>query len=107
MALPDKLRCGALRANRLPAGEDLPRIPATTSRIRPANTPSWPRRQRRWCPPDLSGHHFQPFKRVFHAATTPFLLQILQGPDHSRVRPARGLDCQRCAEPQPQRKPRP
>ena len=27
-------------------------------RIRPANTPSWPRRQRRWCPPDLSGHHF-------------------------------------------------
>lgn len=26
--------------------------------IRPANTPSWPRRQRRWCPPDLSGHHF-------------------------------------------------
>jgi len=21
--------------------------------IRPANTPSWPRRQRRWCPPDL------------------------------------------------------
>ena len=29
-----------------------------TISIRPANTPSWPRRQRRWCPPDLSGHHF-------------------------------------------------
>lgn len=34
------------------------RGPLPQGGIRPANTPSWPRRQRRWCPPDLSGHHF-------------------------------------------------
>lgn len=27
-------------------------------RMRPANPPSCPRRQRRWCPPNLSGHPF-------------------------------------------------
>ena len=26
--------------------------------MRPANPPSCPRRQRRWCPPNLSGHPF-------------------------------------------------
>lgn len=38
--------------------EAIDRGVTTRIRIRPANTPSWPRRQRRWCPPDLSGHHF-------------------------------------------------
>ncbi len=44
--------------------------------IRPANTSSCRNLRRPWCPPNLSGHHFWPIKRIFHAPSAPYLQQI-------------------------------